>query len=164
VPHEVGGVTVVEYPTECFREHVRRIHDSRKVDQNDVLHESPMLKCKMSDFHMPRAISGSTVVDNLDRGVVVFIDGSRLSLSVPQLVKNESQIFGDFGRLIGCYELGFRGTLCTNGLCARMISHDATSQTTSVSCSQSTLTQLVSVSGIDVSNQLSKMSRRRNDG
>jgi len=67
VPHEVGGMTMVEYPTECFCEHVRRIHDSRKVNQNDVLHESPMPKCKISDLHMTRAISGSTVVDNLDR-------------------------------------------------------------------------------------------------
>jgi len=135
VSHEVGGVTMVEYPTECFREHVRRIHDSRKVYQNDVLHESSMLKCKISDFHMTSAISGWTVVDDLYRGVVVFIDGSRLSLSVPQLVKNESQIFGDFGCPIGCYEFGFCGTLCTNGLCARTISHDTTGQTTSVSCS-----------------------------
>jgi len=90
VPHEIGGMTMVEYPTECFCEHVHRIHDSRKVNQNDVFHESPMLKCKMSDFHMTRAISGSTVIDNLDRGIVVFIYGSRLGLSVPQLVKNES--------------------------------------------------------------------------
>jgi len=89
VPHEVGGVTVVEYPTKCFCEHVRRIHDSRKVNQNDVLHESPMLKCKIPDFHMTRAISGSTVVDNLDRGIVVFVDGCVLSLSVSQFVKNE---------------------------------------------------------------------------
>jgi len=66
VPHEVGGVTMVEHPTECFGECVRRIHDSRKVNQN-VLHESPMLKCKISDFHMTRAISRSTVIDNLDR-------------------------------------------------------------------------------------------------
>jgi len=107
-------MTMVEYPTECFREHVRRIHDSRKVNQNDVLHESPMLKCKISDFYMTRAISGLTVVDDLDHGIVVFVDGSRLSLSVPQLVKNESQIFGDFCSSIGCYEFGFRGTLRTN--------------------------------------------------
>jgi len=43
MPHEAGGVRVVEDPTECFREHVRRIHDFRKVNQDDVLHESPML-------------------------------------------------------------------------------------------------------------------------
>ena len=107
-------MTMVEYPTECLCEHVRRIHDSRKVNQNDVLHESPMLKCKMSDFHMMRAISGSTVVDNLDRGIVVFVDGSRLSLSVPQLVKNESQIFADFCDGIGCYEFSFRGAMCAD--------------------------------------------------
>jgi len=139
VPHEVGDITMVEYPTESFREHVRRIHDSRKVNQNDVLHESPMLKCKISDFRMTRAISGSTVVDNLDRGVVVFVDGSRLSLSVPQLVKNESQILGDFCCGTGCYEFSFRGTLRADGLCARTISHDTTGQTTSVSRSGSTL-------------------------
>jgi len=164
VPHEVGGMTMVEHPSECFCEHVRRIHDSRKVNQNDVLNESSMLKCKISDFHMTRAISGSTVVGNLDRGIVVFMDGSRLSLSVPQLVKNESKTFGDFCRSIGCCEFGFHGTLRTNGLCARTISHDTIGQTTSVYCSGSKLTQFISVSGIDVSNQLLKMGRRRNDG
>jgi len=157
-------MTMVEYPTECFREHVRRIHDSRKVNQNDVLHESPMLNCKISDLHMTRAISGLTVVDNLDRGIVVLIDGSRLSLSVPQLMKNESQILGDFCCGIGCDEFSFRGTLRTNRLCARTISHDTTGQTTSVSRSGSVLMQFVSVRCINVSNQLSKMGRRRNDG
>jgi len=67
VPHEAGGVTVVEHPTECFREHVHRIHDSRKGNQNDVLHKSPVLKCKTHDFHMTRAIRRSTVIDNFDR-------------------------------------------------------------------------------------------------
>jgi len=70
-------MTMVECPTEGFREHVRRIHDSGKVNQNDVLHESPMLKCKMSDFHMTRAISGSTVVGDLDCRIVVFACGIR---------------------------------------------------------------------------------------
>jgi len=126
VPHEVGGVTVVEYPTECFREHVRRIHDSWKVNQNDVLHKSPVLKCKIPDFHMTRTIRGSTVVDNLDCGIVVFVCGGRLSLSVSQFVKNESQLFGDLCCSIGCNEFGFRRALCTNGLCARTISHDTT--------------------------------------
>jgi len=140
VPHEIGGMTVVEYPTKCFHEHVRRIHDSRKVDQNDVLHKSPMLKCEIPDFNMTRAISGSTVVDNLDRRIVVFVDGCRLSLSVSQFVKNESQVFGDFCGSIGCYKFSFRGALRTNGLCTRTISHDTTGQTTSVPCSRLTLT------------------------
>jgi len=43
VPHEVGGMTMVENPTQGFRKHIRRIYDSRKVNQNDVLHKSPML-------------------------------------------------------------------------------------------------------------------------
>jgi len=140
VPHEIGGVTVMEYPTKCFREHVRRIQDSRKVDQNDVLHKLPMLKCKIPDFGMTRAISGLTVIDNLDRGIVVFVDGRRLSLSVSQFVKNKSQVFGDFCGSIGRYEFGFCGALRTNGLCARTISHDTTGQTTSIPCSRPTLT------------------------
>jgi len=86
VPHEVGGMTMVDYPSKSFRKHVCQIHDSRKVNQDDVLHKSPMLKCKISDLDMTRAISRSTVIDDLDRGIVVFIDGSRLSLSVPQLM------------------------------------------------------------------------------
>jgi len=164
VRHEVGGVTVVEYPTKCFCEHVRRIPDSRKVNQDDVLHESPMLKCKTSDFHMTRAICGSTVIDNLDRGIVGFVDGCRLSLSVTQFVKNELQMFSDFGGSIGCDEFRFCGALRANGLCARTTSHDTTGQTTSAPRGRPTLTQFVSMGCVDVSNQLSKMGRRRNEG
>jgi len=113
---------------------------------------------------MTRTIRGSIVIDNLDRGIVVFVYGSRLSLSVRQFVKHESQVFGDLRGSICCYELGFRGALRTNGLCTRTISHDTTSQATSVPCSRPTLTQFVGVGCIDVSDQLSKMGRRRNDG
>jgi len=105
-----------------------------------AFHKSPMLKCKISDLDMTRAISGSTVVDDLDRRIVVFVDGSRLGLSVPQLVKNESQTFGDSCCGIGSNEFGFCGTLRTDGLCARTISHNTTSQTTSISRSRATLT------------------------
>jgi len=158
-------MTMVENPTQrCFRKHVRRIHDSRKVNQDDVLHELPMLKCKMSDFHMTRGISGSTVIDNLDRGIIVFVDASGLSLSAPQFVKNESQIFGDFCGGISSDEFGFRGALCTDGLRARTASHNTTGQLTSASCRRMMLMQFVSVCCISVCNQLSKMRWRRNDG
>jgi len=35
--HEVGGITMVEDPTQCFGKHIRGIHNSRKVNQNDLL-------------------------------------------------------------------------------------------------------------------------------
>jgi len=73
---------MVENSTQSFGEHVRWIHDSRKTDQDNVLHKSPMLRCKISDFDMTRVISRMIVIDDLDRGVVYFVDRSRLSLSV----------------------------------------------------------------------------------
>jgi len=100
-------MAMVENPTQGLCKHIRRIHNSRKVDQDDILHKSPMLKCKIPDFDMTRAISGSTVIDNLDRRIVVFIDGSRLRLSAPQFMKNESQIVGDFCGSISSNEFGF---------------------------------------------------------
>jgi len=90
--------------------------------------------------------------------------GSRLGLSASQFVKNESQAFGDLRSRICCNEFGIRGVLRTNGLCARTTSHDTTGQATSAPCSRLTLAQFVGVGCIDVSNQLSKMGRRRNDG
>jgi len=66
VPHEIGGMTMVEDPTQCLGKHIRGVHDSRKVNQDDILHESPMLKCKVSDFNMARAISGLTMIGDLD--------------------------------------------------------------------------------------------------
>jgi len=154
VSHVVGGMAMVKDPTQCFGKHIRRIHDSGKVNQDDILHQSPMLKCKVSDLDISRVISGSTMIDDLDRRIVVLIDGCRLSLSVPQFVKNESQILGDLRGCISSYELGFRGALCTDRLSARAISHDITSQTTSVSHCGTMLTQLVSVYCIYVTNQL----------
>jgi len=98
-----------------------------------------MLKCEVSDFNMSRAISGSTMIDDFDRGIVVFVDGCRLSLSVPQFVKNETQILGDFCGSISSYEFGFCGTLCTDRLSARAISYDTIGQTTSVFHCRTTL-------------------------
>jgi len=163
VPHETGGMTTVENPTQSLRKHIHRIHDSRKVDQDDVLHKSPMLKCKIFDFDMTRAIRGSTVVDDLDCGIVIFVDGSGLSLSAPQFMKNESQIFGNFRCGIRSDEFGLCRALCTDGLYARAIGYDTTGQTTSASRCRMTLMQFVSMRCINVSNQLSKMGWRRND-
>jgi len=145
VSYEVGGMTMVEDTTQCFGKHIRRIHDSRKVNQDYILHQSPMLKCKVSDLNMSRAISGSTMIDNLDPGIVVLVDGWRLSLSAPQFMKNETQTLGDLRGWISSYEFSFRGALCTDRLSARAISHNTTGQTTSVSRCRTTLTQLVSV-------------------
>jgi len=83
VPHEIGGMAMVEYPAQRLCEHIRRIHDSRKVNQDDVLHKSPVLKSKISDFDVTRTIRWPTVIDNLDGRVIVLIYGSRLGLSVP---------------------------------------------------------------------------------
>jgi len=113
---------------------------------------------------MTRAISGSTVIDNLDRRIVVFVDGSGLSLSVPQFVKNESQIFGDLWSSISSDEFVFHGALCTDGLRARVTGHDTTCQTSSVSRRRTMLTQFVSMCCINVSNQLSMMGWSGNDG
>jgi len=154
---------MVEDPTQCFGKHIRKIHDSRKMNQDDILHQSPMLKCKVSDLDMSRTISGSTMIDDLDRRIVVLVNGCRLSLSVSQFVKNETQILGDLCGCIGSYEFGFRGALCTDRLSARAICHNTTSQTTSVSRCRTTLTQFVSVCCIHMSNQLMKMCGRRND-
>jgi len=164
VPHEVGGMTMVEDPTQCLGEHIHGIHDSGKVHQDDILHWSPMLKCKACDFDMSRVISRSTKIDDLDRGIVVFVDGCRLSLSAPQFVKNETQTLGDFRGCIGTCEFSCRGALHTDRLNARAMSHETTGQTTSVFRCRTTVMQLVSVCCICVSNQVVKMRGRRNDG
>jgi len=65
VPHEVGGMTMVENPTQSLCKHVRGVHNSRKVNQDNGLHWSPMLKCETPNLYMTRAISGLTVIDNL---------------------------------------------------------------------------------------------------
>jgi len=78
VSHKVGGMTMVEDQTQHLGKHIHWIHDSRKLNQDDILHQSPMLKCKVSDFDMSRAISGSTMIDDLDGGIVIFIEGCRL--------------------------------------------------------------------------------------
>ena len=88
--HEIGGMPMMKNPSQCLCKHISRIHDSREMDQDNVLHKSPVLECKIPDLYMTRVISGSTVIDNLDCRVIVFIDGCRLSLSVSQLMKNET--------------------------------------------------------------------------
>jgi len=155
---------MVENPTQCFGEHIRWIYDSRKVNQYDVLHKSPVLKCKIPDFDMTGAISWPIVIDNLDHRVVVFVYGTRLSLSIPQLMKNETQILHDFCGSICGDKFGFCGTLCTDGLCWGTISHDTTGQTASIACPGSTVTQFIGMGYIHVSDQLPEMWRWRDHG
>jgi len=81
------------------------------MNQDDVLHKMPMLQCKISDFDMTRTIGGTIVIDNTDRRVNVFVDGSRLILSVSQFMKNETQIFCDFRGSVCGDKFGFRGAL-----------------------------------------------------
>jgi len=68
--HETAGcMPLVENLTQGFGEHVCSIHDPRKVNQDDVFHESSMLHCKTSDFDMTRTIGGTIAlaVDDPDR-------------------------------------------------------------------------------------------------
>jgi len=45
-------MTMVEDPTQRLGKHIRGVHDCGKVNQDDILHQSPMLTCKVSDFDM----------------------------------------------------------------------------------------------------------------
>jgi len=94
------------------------------------------------------------VIENRDCRVVVFVDGSRLSLSVSRFMKNETQMLHDFC----CSVYGNKfGALCTDRLCARVTSHNTTAQATSVARRRATLTQFIGVCCINMSNQLSEM-------
>jgi len=81
------------------------------MNEDDVLHEPPVLWCKMPDFNMTRAISWSIVVDDLDHQIVVLTNGSRLSLSMSCFMKNELKAFGCFHCSISCNQFHFSGTL-----------------------------------------------------
>ena len=117
----------MQYPSQCFGKHVRRIDHSREVNQYDVPHKSPMLKCKISDFYMTRAISRSIVIDDLDRRVIVLIDRSGLRLGVAKFMKYEAEILCDLCSSIGGDEFCFGRALRTDGLSARSIRYNSSS-------------------------------------
>ena len=127
VPHEIRSMPMMQYPSQCFGKHVRRIDYSREVNQYDVSHKSPMLKCKISDFYMTRAISWSVVIDDLDRRVIVLIDGSGLRLGVAKLMKDEAEILRDLCSSIGSDEFCFSRALRTDGLSARSVCYNSSS-------------------------------------
>ena len=117
----------MQHPSQCFGKHVRWIDDTREVNQYDVFHKSPMLKGKISDFYMTRAISRSIVIDDLDRRVIVLIDGSGLRLGVAKFMKYESEILRDLCSSIGSDEFCFGRTLRTDGLSVRSICYNSPS-------------------------------------
>ena len=86
MPHEIRCVAMVEYPTQSLGEHIRRIDDTGQMNQDYVLHESPVLKRKVPNFDMTRAISRSVVIDDLDSRIVVLINWCGLRLSITQFV------------------------------------------------------------------------------
>ena len=117
----------MQHPTQCFGKHVHWIDDTREVNQYDVLHKSPMLKCKISDFYMTRAISWSVVIDDLDRRVIVLIDGSGLRLGVAKLMKDEAEILRDLCSSVGSDEFRFSRALRTDRLSGRSACYNSSS-------------------------------------
>ena len=139
VPHEVRSMSMMKDPSQCLSQHVRWIDYAGEMNHDNVLHEAPMLQCKISDFDVTRAIRRTIVIDNLDCGIVVLVNGCRLVLSVSQFVQNKTQIFGDLGGRIGCYQFCFSRALSTDRLSARTIGNNATCKAATIAGCRSTL-------------------------
>ena len=72
----------MEYPSQCFGEHVGRIDDAGQMDHDNVVHSPPMLQGEVTNLDVSRAISRTTVIDDFDGRIVVFVDRSWLGLRV----------------------------------------------------------------------------------
>ena len=86
MPQEVRSMSMMKDPPQCLSQQVRWIDYTREMNHDNVLYEAPVLQCKISDFDVTRAIRRTIVIDNLDCGIVVLVNGHRLMLSVPHLV------------------------------------------------------------------------------
>ena len=88
----------MQNPAESFSKHISWIDHSWKMFHDNVAKKSPVLKCEKSDLDVARSFSGATVIDNLDRRIIIFVDRSGCALSVTQFMKDESEILGHLRR------------------------------------------------------------------
>jgi len=130
--HGTRHMMVVQHPDKSFGQHSGPTDSFRELCQDcqhNVPQKSPMQWFKMSDLCVKRSMSLLIVICNLDGRVIVFTDGSGLSLSAPGFMKNKAEKFCDLCGRVSCDELSLCGTRCTDTLSARVTCVNATDKT-----------------------------------
>jgi hypothetical protein len=132
---------------------------SRVDDAGDV---NPILNGKVLNVNVLGAHSGSTGVDCLDSGLVIFVDWGGCILRKSKFMKNRTTTFGNFGGFNGGEEFNFSASGGSDdGLSVASTGDDSTSKLETASSGQTTIAQVVGVGRV---NEASKLEGGRAEG
>jgi len=138
----------VKDPAKGLGQNIRWIDNSRDVFEDNVANSTPMLEAKVTDLDVAGSVSGTTMIHNLDRGVVVLINGSGGGLSISQLSEDKAKVLGDLGCGVGCYQFSFSGALSGNRLGLGAVCNSTASKTAAIASGRSALTEFIAMSSI----------------
>ena len=139
---------MVKDPPKGLGQHIGRIDNAWDVMEDNIAECAPVLKAKITDLDVTRSISGATMIDNLDRRIVVFVDRCSRRLGETKLCKDKAEVFGDFGCRVGRNKFSLSGALGSNGLSFGAIGNCSASKTAGISTSGAALTKFIAMGSI----------------
>jgi hypothetical protein len=110
---------------------------------------APFLHGKPLDVNVACTFGRFAMVNNLDGGLIIFIDDSRLGKGETEFSKDGTKITTDFSALDGGKEFRFSGTSGDDWLSLHTISNSSTRHDKSISGSGALGTEIVGMRGID---------------
>ena len=130
--HEEGSMAEMKNPAESLGESIGRIDNTGNMAEDDVAHGSPMLKGKRADLNVARTFRRTTVVDDLDAGVIIFPNIGSCKLAKAEFLENKTNVLGDFRGSVGSDEFSFGRALSTDRLGGGAIGDGGTSDATGI--------------------------------
>jgi hypothetical protein len=147
-------VAGVKDPAEGFGKHIRRVNNAWDMRKLNVAKGTPLLKGKIPDINMTGAFSGTLVVDDLEGGVVVLMNGSGDKLRVVELLKHITKVTENFGNGVGTNEFCFSGILSSNGLGLTSVGDSAASDAAAIASGGAALAEVIAMGSVNVADKL----------
>ena len=93
VAHASARMTRMEDPTQCLRQIVTDIEDTRTMAQDDVTFVAPLLDGKVLNLDMSSARSRPRLVDHRNRGLVVDKQWSGARTKSVEFLEHVTKVF-----------------------------------------------------------------------
>ena len=111
-----SAMPFMKYTAKRFSQGIGWIDFSREMAQEQVTSTAPFLDRKPLDVDVASPFGGLTIVDYVDRGLVVFKNNSGTRGRKTKFAKNRADVATDLAGMDGGKELGFGRTSGNDGL------------------------------------------------
>jgi hypothetical protein len=159
--HQAARMARMEDPGNGFRQAVGGIDDARDVDQFNVASLFPVLNREALNIDMARTRGGSTSVDHLDGGLVVFKNRGRADLGKTKFTKHGTQMFRNLDGFDSGKKFGLSAGSSSDGLSVATTGNDATGKKETTASSRVAVAKILGMGRIDETTELKGRRARR---